>query len=182
MLADNLITNFLFNLFPHSSFFDNFFLFVSAAGDFAVVWLVLFIILVIFEEVEHKNFIILFVGGLVFAYFLVNIILKDVFQRPRPFQVYSQIEKLVPKTSRPENYSFPSGHAATSFLAATLLAYYHRKRRLIFYSLAALVSYSRIYLGVHYFFDVVFGGVLGVLIAKLLILISYGFCEKTKKG
>lgn len=182
IFLDSLITKSLFKLLPHTSFFDGFFLLVSAAGNFASMWLLLFLILLIFEELRHKKFIVLFVGGLLLTSFLVNMVLKNVFQRPRPFQVYKQIENTVPRYGRPENFSFPSGHAAISFFVARLLAYYHNKKRLVFYALASVVSYSRIYLGVHYFFDVVFGAIMGILIAKLLVFTTYGFCKEFEKG
>ncbi|EKE14348.1 MAG: hypothetical protein ACD_12C00559G0006, partial [uncultured bacterium] len=57
----------------------------------------------------------------------------------------------------------------TAFAAATVLAYFDKKRRWFYYSAALLISYSRIYLGCHYFFDVIIGALIGFLISKLVV-------------
>jgi membrane-associated phospholipid phosphatase len=67
--------------------------------------------------------------------------------------------------SMPHDHSFPSGHAATSFACATVLAAAWPKRRAVFYALAVLIAFSRLYNGVHFPLDVLGGAVLGVAIA-----------------
>jgi len=69
-------------------------------------------------------------------------------------------------------YGFPSSHATNSFALAVLLGWAWPRRRWAFIGLALLISYSRIYLGVHYPGDILGGAALGSLIAGLL-LISY---------
>ncbi|MFA6513419.1 MAG: phosphatase PAP2 family protein, partial [Patescibacteria group bacterium] len=54
--------------------------------------------------------------------------------------------------------------------AATILAYFDKKRRWFYYIIAVLISYSRIYLGCHYFLDVVAGTILGFVISKIILL------------
>ncbi len=66
-------------------------------------------------------------------------------------------------------HSFPSGHAATSFAAATVLSAYVPRGRVAFYTLATLIAVSRLYNGVHYPTDVIAGAVLGAAIALLLL-------------
>jgi undecaprenyl-diphosphatase len=69
--------------------------------------------------------------------------------------------------------SFPSSHAANNFGAATILTYFYRKIAWIFFSLAALVAFSRVYVGVHYPFDVLAGAILGMAISAILLLIYW---------
>ena len=68
----------------------------------------------------------------------------------------------------PSTYSFPSGHATVSFACATVLALAVPRLRVPLFVLAALISFSRVYVGVHYPFDVLAGAVLGVGIAIAL--------------
>ncbi len=61
--------------------------------------------------------------------------------------------------------SFPSSHAANCFAAATLLTYFYRKQRVTFYSIASLIALSRVFVGVHYPFDIICGAFLGTALA-----------------
>jgi len=68
----------------------------------------------------------------------------------------------------PATYSFPSGHATVSFACATVLALAVPRLSLPLFTLAVLISFSRVYVGVHYPFDVLAGAVLGIAIAIAL--------------
>jgi undecaprenyl-diphosphatase len=91
---------------------------------------------------------------------------KALVDRPRPFVRYPEPKLLVP---RPHDASFPSGHAATSFAAATILSFAFPKAAPAFLVLAAAVAYSRVYVGVHYPLDVIQGAALGALVATALL-------------
>lgn len=73
-----------------------------------------------------------------------------------------------PLVHLPVTNSFPSGHATVSFACATVLALAVPRLRAPLFLLAALISFSRVYVGVHYPFDVVAGAVLGIAIAIAL--------------
>ena len=73
-----------------------------------------------------------------------------------------------PLLEAPSTYSFPSGHATVSFACATVLAFAVPRLRVPLFALAALISFSRVYVGVHYPFDVLAGAALGVGIAIAL--------------
>jgi undecaprenyl-diphosphatase len=91
--------------------------------------------------------------------------IKPLIARPRPF-VADSTSRVV--GYHPWTYSFPSGHAASSFAAATVLAFALTRRRAVTWALAVAVALSRIYIGVHYPLDVVVGALIGVLIGVLV--------------
>jgi undecaprenyl-diphosphatase len=65
----------------------------------------------------------------------------------------------------PASPSFPSGHATTAFAAAVALALLVPRWRWWALAFAAVVAYSRVYLGVHYWSDIVAGALLGAAVA-----------------
>jgi len=173
LIADTIITFFLKNLFPHTFFFDLFFSFFSLKGNAIFIWILVIIIALIFEERKNpgiskkdKNFIIVFTLSFLVCAVIVEYPLKNLFRRQRPLQNSFNKLQLI-STNCPTNFSFPSGHAATAFAASTVLTFFDKKRRFFYFLVATLISFSRIYLGCHYFLDVLAGGLIGTVIGKL---------------
>lgn len=92
----------------------------------------------------------------------VNFPLKRLFGRRRPFIAF--VEARV-RGLRPLDSSFPSGHTAAAFAGALLFSAHLPWWSPVFYVLAAVVGFSRVYLGVHYLSDVLVGGTVGTLLA-----------------
>jgi undecaprenyl-diphosphatase len=97
--------------------------------------------------------------------------LKAAIDVPRPSTRYSSPRPLV---TAPHDHSFPSGHAATSFAAATILTAAVPRAAPLWYLLAAAIGFSRVYVGVHYPLDVVGGAILGAAIAIALLRLAGG--------
>jgi undecaprenyl-diphosphatase len=177
IVFDQKITQFLNLLLPHNSFFDYFFSFFSMKGSAIVVWILVIIFAVIFEEKKHpgisnndKKFILIFLTAFLTTSLLVEFPLKNFFRRQRPITTnFNQLQLISTHSNCPSDFSFPSGHASTAFAAATVLAYFDKKRRFLYYTIATLIAFSRIYLGCHYFFDVLAGAIFGYLISKLIL-------------
>lgn len=90
--------------------------------------------------------------------YLVQRLIKPIFRRQRPYVG----RELVVVGVRTTDASFPSGHAASSFAAATALAAFYPKTAPLVFSLAAGVGVSRVHLGHHFPSDVVVGGGIGL--------------------
>jgi undecaprenyl-diphosphatase len=97
--------------------------------------------------------------------------LKAAIDVQRPSTRYSSPRPLV---TAPHDHSFPSGHAATSFAAATILTAAVPRAAPLWYLLAAAIGFSRVYVGVHYPLDVVGGAILGAAIAIALLRLAGG--------
>jgi undecaprenyl-diphosphatase len=112
------------------------------------------------------------VFGLVFVAYLVadtsSHALRRLFDRDRPPVANPDLEPLVRVPGDP---AFPSGHASTSFACAAVLAWMTPLRPELLFLVAALVAFSRIYVGVHYPLDAVGGAALGLAVATALRLL-----------
>jgi len=89
---------------------------------------------------------------------LSSSVLKPLFARPRPPYSLADVRLLVSTTT---SGSFPSSHASVHLAGATLLQLRHQKLGWVLFPIAFLVSYSRVYVGVHYPSDILGGAVLG---------------------
>jgi undecaprenyl-diphosphatase len=98
-----------------------------------------------------------------FATIAVEYPIKAFFRRQRPFM---DIVQAISVGRRPGNYSFPSGHSAAGFAGAWLLSRHHPRLAPLWYAIASLVGFSRIYLGAHYPGDVLSGAIAGTVIAE----------------
>jgi undecaprenyl-diphosphatase len=92
------------------------------------------------------------------ATYVVQQRVKPLFRRVRPF--VNREARVV--GIRPPDHSFPSGHTASSFAAATALAFYYPRAAPLAYTLATGVAMSRVHLGVHFPSDAAVGGVIGI--------------------
>jgi undecaprenyl-diphosphatase len=94
---------------------------------------------------------------------IVEFPIKAFFRRRRPF---INVIQAVVIGKKPGTWSFPSGHSAAAFGGAWLLGRCFPRLRWLFFIVAGLVAFSRIYLGDHYPGDVFSGSVAGVALAE----------------
>lgn len=160
-LIDRQITTYISSFLPHNSLFDVLFTFLSLQGLTIIIWIILFSFFVYKERFDntHKQFVIAFLLSFLTTGFLVNIVIKNIVMRDRPWVVQQ-----ISGTVCPDDFSFPSGHASGAFAGAIIFAHFDKKRRWLYYGIAGLISLSRIYLHCHYTFDITAGAMIGYLI------------------
>ncbi|SIT12253.1 phosphatase PAP2 family protein [Neptunomonas antarctica] len=137
--------------------------YISRLGD-GVMYILLGMLLAIFEPQDGAAF---FRSGL-FAFlieFPLYLFLKNTIRRDRPCERLS-VEVAVKPT---EKFGFPSGHAAAAFVFASVLSQIYPSIALLAYSIAMLISVSRVVLGVHYPADIVAGAAVGIVCGFLSV-------------
>lgn len=136
---------------------------ITKLGNAGFIWIIISLILI--SNKKYRKVGILTLIAIATNYLIGDIIIKHIVERSRPFLVDTSIYPLV---KAPTSYSFPSGHAGSSFAAATILGIYFKKFRPYIYIFALLLAFSRIYVRVHFFTDVLVGAVLGTVVALLV--------------
>ena len=117
--------------------------------------------------------------ALALATVTVDYVMKPLIERQRPFTSIPAVKVLA---HRPKDPSFPSGHAGNAFAAATVLARALPAWQAAWWTLAVLIAFSRVYVGVHYPADVVAGALTGVLCATAVLLASAALTRSGVKG
>ncbi len=138
---------------------DNVMIFVTRLADSGAVWIITGALLLCFKKTRRCGFVMLI--SLLCAILISEYLLKPIFMRPRPFEILENIRLIIPK---PSGASFPSSHTTTSFAAATVLFRYNKSYGIYALTLAFFVAISRVYLGVHFFTDILTGAILGTAI------------------
>ena len=147
---------------------DYIMLFFTYLGEEGIIWIIFALIMLVLPK--YRKYGVKMAIALVVMLFVNNIFLKPLVARPRPFvNDESILEHMI--ITGPTSFSFPSGHTASSFAGALVLAHANKKAAFWAYPLAILIAFSRAYLQVHYPSDILAGAVLGTVYAIIGILI-----------
>lgn len=158
----------------HNAFFDHFFWLVS--GKYIWIPLYLFIAFLIIRKYKKQSWIIILSAIMVVILTDQTSVhlFKNIFMRYRPSHNFD-LQGLIHLVNGYSGglFGFVSSHAANSFGIAIFTALFLKNKWYWIFILlwAALVSYSRIYLGVHYPADIIGGMVLGFLWAVIIFLL-----------
>lgn len=185
---------FFINDLYHSVFLDWIFLFFSFYP--LIIWVLIGLVVTFVEERKDHWFFVKLLTALIFAGLLTSVLIKPLVRRPRPD--ISHGIKVVLVDEHPaaipfnNDFAFPSGHAAVAFAGAYILTREEtRKKHLknnhnknykkiaswVFYLVAAITAFSRIYLGKHYPLDIIFGGLLGLFVGA----VSWNLVERLRE-
>ena len=141
----------------NSELFNRIMIFFTNLGDYGTVWIA--IALILFLNKKYRKTGILAFVSLAICSVIVNIILKPLIQRPRPFTEIADIILLI-KT--PKDYSFPSGHTAASFVMVYIFFRHIKKYFIPVFITGILIAFSRMYLSVHFPSDIIAGIIIGI--------------------
>lgn len=135
---------------------DGIFPILSQLNNAGLIWIVISLVLLCRKQTRTAG--ICMVACLLINLALGEGLLKHLFHRTRPFVEQPIADMLI---ALPTTSSFPSGHTSSSFAAATALFRSSKKAGIAAYVLAILISFSRLYLYLHYPTDVLAGAILG---------------------
>lgn len=151
----------------HTPILDKVMLFITSLGDKGILWLTIGVICLFFKKYRKMGLQLLI--SMLCTFILGNLILKNIFSRPRPCDIDTVVTLLL---SRPHGHSFPSGHSINSMVAAVALFLNNKKIGIPAIIIAALIGFSRMYLFVHFPTDVLGGFLIAILVA---LAVDYGF-------
>lgn len=146
---------------------------VTFLGNGGWFWILCAVVLLAIPKTRKTGYAA--VLSLIFGVIVTNLLLKNIVARPRPF---AEIEALIPLIAKPTDFSFPSGHTTASFaVALVMFRMLPKKIGIPAVVLAALVAFSRLYLGVHYPTDVLVGFLVALMGSTVAVWIV-----RTKMG
>lgn len=152
-----------------SQWLDKFMIF---SAEWLGYFLIASVILCFFKNREkYRNMLLVSLGSAIVARFIFVEIIRYFYYNPRPFLVLENINVLL---NHEISSSFPSGHATFYFALAMGVYLYNKKAGYIYFGLAGLIGFARIFVSVHWPLDIVVGAVLGVLVATIVNMIKEG--------
>lgn len=140
---------------------------LTTLGNAGILWIVLSLAMLLVPKTRRAGLLALAAMGI--CYLCNDMIIKMLVARPRPFVTVPELWTMV---EPPSSWSFPSGHTCSSFAAAGIWCRTLEGRRLKIGALvlAALMGFSRLFVGVHYPSDVLVGMCVGFLGSQLIYL------------
>jgi membrane-associated phospholipid phosphatase len=135
----------------------------SALGDFSLIWHIAGTAKALLGDERAEREAVRLAASLAVETALVNVGVKSLFRRKRPAWDQHRPRGL----RKPKSSSFPSGHATSGLMAATLLSAGRPKQRPLWFAMAAIVASSRIHVKIHHGSDVAAGALLGLGLGRL---------------
>ena len=180
---DNIIFQ-LININLNYPLFDSFFVFFH---DFHknllfIIPLLTLWFFAIFKDKRRRLALVILIPLAIIITDQIGSYIKDYKLRDRPYMaIESNKINLLVKVSQNEDgsykqtqssqKSFPSNHSANVWALSFIIGFLYTNVKIYFIILASLISISRVYIGVHYPLDIIFGAIIGILVGSLLIKI-----------
>ncbi len=169
----------------HNPVLDAIMAFFSLIGEAGIVWILTAVIFLCMKKYRKCGMAI--AVALILSLIFCNGVMKNLIQRDRPFWIDGNLLESIESMSNlfvvvPHDFSFPSGHTSASFAAALAIFAFHRREGIIAIIVAALISFSRLYIGVHFPTDVLASLALGSLYGILgAVFVRYAMAKLEAK-
>ena len=165
----------LHNNLHGSTFVNTLAKFITFLGEWAFLWIVIALFLLFFKKTRVSAVVMLI--SLAIGYIFNDFILKNIFNRPRPFEEYSAFASFI----KGIGMDLPSGNSFPSLNCAVVLTLFHKKAGYVVLPVAVMIAPSRIFLCVHYPTDVLVGMILGIITAVLSFTTYRAILRKIKQ-
>src|SRR4030042_128527 len=172
MNLDSIIFSKINDLAGKSACFDYFAIF--CAGYLGYILIFILILFLLKDYKKYWQFVLKALGAAVLSRFVITEIIRFFWEKPRPF-IENNINPLIEHEA---SSAFPSGHAAFYFALSTVVYFYNKKLGILFLISSVLISFSRVFVGVHWPSDILTGAVIGILSAWLIIKLSKRFSKE----
>lgn len=177
-----LLFTYVNNFAGQSKFFDTLFVFITNYLAYIVVGIVIGYFFIkefrdkktLPDTLHHTSHFFYLCVSFLTTWVVVELI-KAFVAHPRPFQIISSLTVLAPFGSLD---SFPSAHTALTTAIGTSVFFLNKHLGYVLLLFALVVGFSRIYVGVHFPIDVLFGVVIGASIPRFFFIFLY----KNKKN
>ena len=157
----------------NSELFNKIMIFFTILGDNGIIWIA--IVLILFLNRKYRKIGLFSIISLIICALAVNVILKPLIHRPRPFSELTDITLLI---KAPKDYSFPSGHTAASFVMVYIFFRHIKKYFIPVLITGILIAFSRMYLSVHFPSDIIAGIIIGIFSGYAGEKLADGFYRK----
>lgn len=168
---DKIVTTFMSDIFKNPVF-DFLMPYLTLLAEYGILFIICTLFFIAYKPTRKLGTTCAI--SMVLDFVSCNLILKNIVIRTRPDQSFWNENILIP----PHDWSFPSGHSAVSFAFAVAIFCHNKKWGTVALICAVLISFSRIYLCVHWFSDVLGGMILGTACALLANLIVKSIYKK----
>lgn len=147
----------------------------SSLGNSGLLWIALALLLLCFPKTRRAGALAL--AGMALNFLAVNVVIKHLAARPRPWLVVEGLEVLL---FEPDPNSFPSGHtsAACAFAAALCCTLDRTWIKVLAVCAALSMGWSRIYVAVHFPTDVLCGALIGAACGLLAVRLYRGLFQR----
>ena len=157
----------------NSELFNKIMIFFTILGDNGMIWIA--VAMILFLNRKYRKIGVFSIVSLIICALAVNVILKPLIHRPRPFSELADITLLI---KAPKDYSFPSGHTAASFVMVYIFFRHIKKYFIPVLITGILIAFSRMYLSVHFPSDIIAGIIIGIFSGYAGEKLTDGFYRK----